>query len=119
MFKKDPSLYIAAIAAVLGVIVSLGFKGLSAEQAGLIMGAITAAGGVWTAIHTRPVPPTLFTSFLGAVALVLVSYGFDRITPDILAAVQVAVSSLVGILTWQSVSPTGSPALALSGKPGR
>jgi hypothetical protein len=113
MFKRDPSLYIAAIAAILGVFVSLGFKSLTAEQAGLIMGAITAAGGVWTAIHTRPIPPSIFTSFLGAGALVLVSYGFN-LSPDVLAAVQVAVSSLVGILTWQSVSPTGSPAAVRS-----
>ncbi len=113
MFKKDPSLYIAAIAAVLGVIVSLGFRGLTGEHAGLIMGAITAAGGVWTAFHTRPIPPSIFTSFLGAGALVLVSYGFN-ISPDVLASIQVAVSSLVGILTWQSVSPAGSPAAVRS-----
>lgn len=113
MFKRDPSIYIAAIAAVLGVFVSLGLKGLSAEQAALIMATITAAGGVWTAFHTRPIPPSIFTSFLGAAALLLAAYDLN-VSQEFLAAVQVAVSSLVGILTWQSVSPTASPAAVRS-----
>lgn len=118
MFKRDPSLYITAIAAVLGVGVSLGLRGLDAHQAGAIMAVITAAGGVWTAVHTRPVAPSLFTAFLGALALLLAAYQVD-ISQEVLSAVQVAVSSLVGILTWQSVSPKDSAFMALAGKPGR
>ena len=106
---RDPSLYIAALAAVLGVGVSLGLPGLSAHQAAAIMAVITALGGVWTAVHTRPIAPSLFTGVLGAGALALAAYTID-IPQATLAAVQVAVSSLVGILTWQSVSPTTTPA---------
>ena len=107
MFKKDPSLYIAAIAAVLGVFVSLGLPFLSSVQAAAIMAVITAAGGVWTAFHTRPIAPTIFTSFIGAAALFLAAYNLN-ISQETLSAVQAAVSAIVGILTWQSVSPTGS-----------
>lgn len=109
VFKRDPSLYISAIAAILGVGVSLGLRGLDAHQAAAIMAVITAAGGAWTAVHTRPVAPSLFTGLLGAGALLAAAYTID-IPQDTLAAVQVAVSSLVGILTWQSVSPTASVA---------
>jgi hypothetical protein len=104
---RDPSLYIAALAAILGVGVSLGLPGLDAHQAAAIMAVITAGGGAWTAVHTRPIAPSLFTGVLGAGALLLAAYTID-IPQATLAAVQVAVSSLVGILTWQSVSPTSS-----------
>ena len=108
IFGREPTVIIQSIAAALAILVSFGFKGLSAEQAGLIIAAIWAVLGAVNALATRPVAPALFISAVGAVAAVLTSYGL-HVTQEQTGSIAAGLVSVIVLLTRVQVTPITDP----------
>lgn len=101
---REPALWIAAIAAVLGIGVTFGLDGLSAGQAAAIVVALNAAAAVWAALLVRPIAPAVFTGAVSAGAALLAAYGL-HVSQETVGAVNVAVLAVLGLLTRGQVSP--------------
>jgi len=69
------ALAVGAITAILDWLVGFGWTALTADQATLIVTAITAVAGVVVAIKTRPIAPGAFTYAISAAAALLGGYG--------------------------------------------
>jgi uncharacterized membrane protein len=69
------ALAVGAITAILDWIVGFGWSALTADQAALIVTAITAVAGVVAALKTRPIAPGAFTYAISAGAALLGGYG--------------------------------------------
>jgi len=69
------SLAVGALTAILDWLVGFGWSSLTADQAALIVAAITAVAGVVVAIKTRPIAPGAFTYLISAGAALLGGYG--------------------------------------------
>lgn len=106
LFGREPALWIAALAALLGIGVTLGLDGLSATQAAAIVAVLNAAAAVWTALKVRPVAPAAFTGAVSAGAALLVAYGLD-VSQETVGAINVAVLAVLSLLTRGQVSPAG------------
>jgi len=94
IFGREPTLYIQALSALLGVAVTFGLPGLSATQAAAIVAVLTAATTAVNAALVRPVAPAAFTGLVTALAVLVAAYGLD-VSQETVGAVQVAV---VGVL---------------------
>jgi hypothetical protein len=105
--RREPALYIGAISAGLSLLVALNFHGLTSEQAALIVAAITAVGGVVTAVATRPVAPAAFTALVTAVAALLAGFHFD-LDPGTVAAVNGVVLAVLALITRHQVAPAAA-----------
>jgi uncharacterized protein (DUF697 family) len=108
MPRREPTLYLQALAALLGVGVALGLPNLSGEQAALIVAACTAALGVVNALVVRPVAPAAFTSLVGAVAALAAGYGFE-LSAEVVGSVNALVLAALALLTRVQVTPTTQP----------
>jgi hypothetical protein len=108
IFGREPTLILQAASALLAVLVTFGFSGLSAEQAGLIVAAISAGIGVANAVLVRPITPAAFTAFVGALAALVTSYGLD-LSQELVGTVQVAVVALLALVVRVQVSPVADP----------
>lgn len=104
IFGREPSLWIAAIGAVLGVGVGFGLDSLSAGQAAWIVAVLNAALGVFNAIKVRPISPVAFTYLGTALFSLLAAYGLD-FSQEAIGAVNFAVLAVVGLLVRGQVSP--------------
>jgi hypothetical protein len=103
---REPALYIGALSAGLSLIVALNFGHLTSDQAALIVAAITAVGGVITAIATRPVAPSAFTALVAAVAALLA--GLEAGT---VAAINGVVLAVLTLVTRHQVTPAARSAV--------
>lgn len=102
--RREPALIVGAISAALSLLVALNWHGLSSDQAALIVAAITAVGGVITALATRPVAPGAFTALIGAVAALAAGFGY-HLDPAVVGAVGAAVAAVAALLTRHQVTP--------------
>lgn len=107
--RREPALIIGAVSAALSLLVALNFHGLSSEQAALIVAAITAVGGVITAVATRPIAPAAFTALVAAVAALLAGFHFN-LDPGTVAAVNGVVLAILALITRHQVTPVTAPA---------
>jgi hypothetical protein len=105
--RREPALIIGAVSAALSLLVAINWHGLSSEQAALIVAAITAVGGVATAIATRPVAPAAFTALVAAVAALLAGFHYD-LDPGTVAAVNGVVLAVLALITRHQVTPVVS-----------
>jgi hypothetical protein len=103
---REPALYIGVLSGALSLLVALNFGSLTSDQAALIVAAITAVGGVITAIATRPVAPAAFTALVAAVAALLAGFRFD-VSPGTVAAVNGLVLAVLTLVTRHQVTPVG------------
>jgi hypothetical protein len=108
IFGREPTLVLQAISAGLAILVTFGFSGLSAEQAGLIVAVLAAVIGVANAVLVRPVTPAAFTGLVAAVAALLTSYGLG-LSQELVGSVQVAVVAVLTLLVRVQVSPVADP----------
>ncbi|MEV1331112.1 hypothetical protein AB0J20_16220 [Micromonospora costi] len=108
LFGREPTLWIQAIAALLGVFVTFGLPGLSATQAAAIVAALTAAAAAVNAALVRPVAPAAFTGLVTAVAVLVAAYGLN-VSQETVGAVQVAVVGFLALLTRNQVTPAADP----------
>lgn len=105
--RREPSLIIATIGAVLSLVAGFGLPFLSADQAGLITAVITAGLGIWTALKVRPVAPAVFTYGTGLVATLLATYGVD-LSQERVALINAAVLAVLTMVLRGQVSPVGT-----------
>jgi asparagine N-glycosylation enzyme membrane subunit Stt3 len=104
LFGREPALWIGAIAAILGFLVTLSLPGLTAGHAANILAVVTAVGGLMTAWQTRPWSLGLFGGLIGSLAVLGAGYGLD-VSAETVAAVQMSASALLALLTRAQVSP--------------
>jgi hypothetical protein len=107
-FRREPTLYLQALSALLGIGVAICLPALSAEQAALIVAAASAIIGAVNGAITRPVAPAAFTGLVGAVAALAAAYGFEA-SQEVVGAVQAAVVTLLALLTRVQVTPVADP----------
>ncbi|MEU5946325.1 hypothetical protein ABZ793_12275 [Micromonospora sp. NPDC047465] len=108
IFGREPTLYIQALSALLGVFVTFGLPGLSATQAAAIVAALTAVTTAVNAAMVRPVAPAAFTGVVTALAVLVAAYGLE-VSQETVGAVQVAVVGVLALLTRTQVTPTADP----------
>ena len=108
IFGREPALWVAGIAAILGLIASFGVPWLTDTQTTVIVALVDAAGGVIIAVRTRPIAPGAFLAFVGAVVAVLAAYGV-AVSQHTVGAVDLVLLAALALITRGQVSPV-SPA---------
>lgn len=108
IFGREPTLVLQTVSALLAVLVTFQFSGLSAEQASLIVAALSAVIGVVNAVVVRPIAPAAFSGFVAAGAALLAGYGLD-LSQELVGSVQVAVLTVLALVTRVSVTPVADP----------
>lgn len=111
IFGREPVVVLNTLSAVLGLVVSLGFSALTPEQAGAIVGVVTAVLGAVAAWLTRPVVPQAFTAVVAAGAVLVAAFGYD-VSQSTIGAVNGVVLAVLTLLTRPQVSPSSSQAPA-------
>jgi uncharacterized membrane protein len=108
IFDREPTLYLAALNAIVIIVGTFGLKFISGEQAALIVvviNAIFAAINAWT---VRPISPVAFTYAIGSILALAASYGLNLPTETI-AAINAAVIPVLALLSRGQVSPAETP----------
>lgn len=113
--RFEPALWAGLAAPLLSLLVALQWHGLSQDQATLILAAIAAAGGVVTAIATRPIAPAAFTAAVTALFALFAGFHFS-VRPDIIAGVNGLILAGLAVWTRMQVTPTASAGAAVSGR---
>ena len=108
IFDREPTLIIQFVSAILAIMVSTGLPNLSADQATLIVAALTAVLGAVNAIVVRPIAPAAFTGLVAAGAALLAGYGLE-LSQDIVGSISAAVVVGLALLTRGQVSPLSDP----------
>ncbi|MEU4777457.1 hypothetical protein [Micromonospora sp. NPDC023633] len=108
IFGREPTLYIQALSALLGVFVTFGLPGLSATQAAAIVAVLSALLAAVNAAMVRPVAPAAFAGLVTALAVLVAAYGMD-VSQETVGAVQVAVVGVLALLTRTQVTPAADP----------
>lgn len=104
---REPALIVGVLSGALSLLVALNFHGLSSDQAALIVAAVTAGGGVATALTTRPIAPAAFTALVAAVAALLAGFHFN-VSPGTVAAVNGLVLAVLTLVTRHQVTPVSA-----------
>lgn len=102
--RREPALIIGVISGALSLLVALNFHGLTADQATLIVAAITAVSGAITAAVTRPIAPAAFTLVVTAGADLLAGFHFD-LSAGTVAAINGTLLAVLVLLSRGQVSP--------------
>ncbi|GAB3856523.1 hypothetical protein GCM10029963_53040 [Micromonospora andamanensis] len=108
IFGREPTLWIQALSAMLGVLVTFGVPGLSATQAAAIVAAVSAVFAAINAALVRPVAPAAFTGLVTAFAVLVAAYGLD-VSQETVGAVQLTVVAVLALLTRTQVTPAADP----------
>lgn len=104
LWTKEPTLLIGAVSAVLAFFVTFGVEGLSGEQAGLIVGVVTAILTLINAWAVRPIAPTLFSGLITAGAALLAGYGLE-LGQEQVGQFQLAVVAVMTLILRGQVMP--------------
>ncbi|MGW7053145.1 hypothetical protein [Streptomyces sp. NPDC054887] len=111
VFGREPVVVLNALAAILGLVVSLGVTSLTATQAAGIVGFATAILGFIAAAMTRPVAPQAFTAVVAAGAVLVGAYGYE-VSQETVGAINVAALAVLTLMTRTQVSPSSPSAPA-------
>lgn len=104
---REPALWIGVLSGGLSLLVALQWGHLTSDQAALIVAAITAAGGVVTAIATRPIAPAAFTALVTACADLLAGFHFS-VSAGTVGAINGLVLAVLTLVTRHQVTPVAS-----------
>lgn len=107
-FGREPALYIQTLGALLAVAVGFAVPGLNDTMAAVIMGIATAAAGVWTAFHVKPVAPTVFTSLIIAGAALFVELG-TQVSQQQVALIVAAATTVMTLILRAQITPADDP----------
>lgn len=105
LFGKEPVVVLNTLSAILGLIVSLGFTALTAEQAGAIVAVASAILGGIAAAMTRPVAPQAFTAIVAAGATAVAAFGYE-VSQGTVGAINTVVLAVLTLLTRVQVTPS-------------
>lgn len=100
----EPALVVGTIVAVISLLGTLGFRFLSADQAGLwivVINGLAAAVMAWT---TRPISPGVFTYLIGSIVALATGYGFE-LTAEQVNGINGLVVPVLALLTRGQVTP--------------
>lgn len=111
IFGREPTLWIGVISSVIVLAGTVGFHWLTGVQAGLFVAAINAIAGAVNAWAVRPISPVAFTYAVGALVALVGSYGL-AVSDATLAAVNLAVIAVLGLLSRGQVAPQATPVSA-------
>ncbi|WP_435643887.1 hypothetical protein ACR9VJ_26530 [Streptomyces sp. H49] len=115
IFGREPVVILNVLSAALGLVVSLGFTNLTADQAGAIVAAVSAILGAIAAALTRPIAPQAFTAVVAAGAVLVAAFGYD-VSQSTIGAINTVVLAALTLLTRAQVTPA-SPAAAVTAGP--
>lgn len=104
IFGREPALVIGAIVGVISLAGTLGFRFLSADQAGVwivVVNAVAAAAMAWT---VRPLQPGVYTYAVGALLALATAYGLNLAAEQV-NAINALVIPILALLTRGQVSP--------------
>lgn len=101
---REPTLWIAALTALISVAGTFGFRLLAPDQAALWNIAINAVAAAITAFAVRPIAPAAFTYAVSVIAQLGASYGLN-LTADQLSMLNALVIPILALLTRGQVSP--------------
>lgn len=116
LLGREPTLYIAAVAAFLPILATFGFAWLTGDQANLWNAAIYALSGAATAFFVRPLAPAVFTYAIQTVVALFQGYGIG-ITDEQLVLLQSAAVPFLTLLTRAQVSPRTTGATKITTEP--
>jgi hypothetical protein len=108
IFGRNPTLWIAVISTGVVVLGTIGLEWLTVEQAGLFVAVINAIAGAVNAWTVRPISPVAFTYAVGAIASLVATYGLS-VSVESLAAINLFVIAVLGLLSYGNVSPQDTP----------
>lgn len=97
-FGREPALVLQSIAALLALLIGFQMPGLNDVVAAAIMAVLTAAAAAWTALHVRPLAPTLFGGLIIAAVTLLSVLGL-HISQQQTGSVTAFVAVLIAMLT--------------------
>lgn len=97
-FGREPALVLQTITAFLTLLVGFELPGLNDTLAAAIMAVLTAGAAAWTALHVRPIAPTVFGGLIAA-GSALVSTIWLHASQAHTAALTAFVAVLVALLT--------------------
>jgi len=109
LFGREPIVVTNTLAAVLGLIVSLGVTPLSAAMAGGIVAFVTAVLGAAAAAMTRPIAPQAFTTVVAAGAVLVATFGYE-VSQETVGAINTVVLAGLTLLTRVQVTPSNPAA---------
>lgn len=101
------SLITGVIAAILNVIVGLGWSSLTADNAAWILAAINAIAGVVVAIKVRPFPVAALAYAIATGAALLSSYGL-HVSESMVTAISALAVAVAGAWTHGNVTPASN-----------
>jgi uncharacterized membrane protein len=104
LFGREPTLWIQAVSALLGIIVAFGMDWLTGDQAAAITAVVSAGFGALNAMVVRPIAPAAFTGLVAAAATLLAAFGLD-FNQEQVGMVQVAVLAVLSLITRNQVTP--------------
>ncbi|MFI9079109.1 hypothetical protein ACIGW8_22010 [Streptomyces sioyaensis] len=103
ILHREPALWLNALSAVLGLLVTFNV-GLTEAQAGWIVAGVSAILGAIAAALTRPIVVQAFTTLVATVASAVAAFGYD-VQPTTTAAVNGVVLAVLMFITRGQVSP--------------
>jgi hypothetical protein len=109
IFGREPVVVLNTLSAVLGLVVSLGITGLTAEQAGATVAVASAVLGGIAAAMTRPVAPQAFTAIVAAGATAVAAFGYE-VSQETVGAINTVVLALLTLATRVQVTPSSPSA---------
>src|SRR5690349_18317158 len=104
LFQREPTLWIAAINAVVILIGTFGLRFVSGDQAALIVVVINAIFGAINAWTVRPVSPVAFTYLIASLVALGGSYGLN-LPAETVGALNAAVIPFLALLSRGQVTP--------------
>lgn len=116
IFGREPAVWITVISAALSTLVAFGLTGLTDVQTAAIVAFLNALAAIWIAFATRPISPAVFSGAAAAAAVLLGSFGFD-LSQQQIGAVNVLILGVFALITRQQISPAGSVAPEVLGRP--
>lgn len=108
IFGREPTLWIAALNAIVLIVGSIGLGLFSDVQAGLLVIVVNAIFGIVNALTTRPMSPAVFTYAIGAILAFAGSYGLELPNATVVM-LNAAVVPLLALIFRGQVSPVETP----------
>lgn len=108
LWRREPTLILQAISALLAFLVTYQIPGLSGVQAGAIVAVLAAALGAYNAWKVRPVAPAVWQLLVTTGAALLGAYGLHY-TAEQLGNFQFFVIAVMALITRGSVTPAIDP----------
>lgn len=104
LFGREPALWIGSLAAILSLAVGLGLPGLTDGLVTAIVAFLTAGAATWTAWHTTPVLPTVFSGLISTGAVLLGAVGLN-LTQTQVSLTAAAAVALMGLVARAQITP--------------